>query len=132
MSVMTSYAACMRKLDPDSSKPPSQQIADAIREAIRSGELQPGARIPGRAKLQEHFGVAVATINSAVNTLKRGGILVSRQGSGVFVRTDAGQQYVRADTADHTETKVTLAVLAGIDARLARIEKHLGITDTEG
>jgi len=121
----------MRKLDPDSSKPPSQQIADIIREAIRSGELQPGGKIPSRVQLQEHFQVAHVTINTALNTLKQGGVLVSRQGSGVFVRTDAGQLYDRTDTKDRTETELTLAVLAGIDARLARIEKHLGITETE-
>ncbi|AHH98284.1 GntR family transcriptional regulator [Kutzneria albida] len=108
----------MKTLDPNSPKPPSQQIADAIREAIRGGELKPGDRLPGRAELMTHFGVAAATLNSALATLKQGGILVSRQGSGVFVRTDIDNQHDTEPTVDH---------LASINARLARIERHLGI-----
>jgi DNA-binding GntR family transcriptional regulator len=109
----------MRALDPNSPTPAIRQIADAIRDAIHTGELSPGDRIPGQAALVTHFGVAKGTVDTAINALKAEGLLIGRQGAGVFVRTDAGGQ----DDED--------SVLARIEARLARIEKHLGITDTE-
>jgi len=109
----------MRALDPNSSTPAIRQITDAIRDAIRDGELGPGGRIPGQVALVDHFGVAKGTVDTAINALKAEGLLVGRQGVGVFVRTDA-------DVDDDKDS-----LLARIDARLARIEKHLGINDTE-
>lgn len=78
----------MRRIDPNSSQTASRQVANALRDAIRDGEYQPGARLPSRSELAEHFAVAPMTVQNALRELKDEGLLVSRQGTGVFVRTD--------------------------------------------
>lgn len=77
----------VRRLDPNSPRPPYLQIADAIRDAIRSGEFRPGEQIPSRAELADRLDVAPMTVTAAIRVLKDDGVLVSRQGSGVFVHT---------------------------------------------
>lgn len=76
----------MRRLDPNSPTPAIRQIADALRDAIQSGEFGSGDRIPGQVTLVAHFGVAKGTVDTAINALKAEGLLVGRQGAGVFVR----------------------------------------------
>jgi DNA-binding GntR family transcriptional regulator len=77
----------VRTLSPDTPGPAHAQIATALRDAINDGEFLPGQPIPSRADLVQHFDVANMTINRAITTLKDEGLLVSRPGSGVFVRT---------------------------------------------
>jgi DNA-binding GntR family transcriptional regulator len=74
-------------LPPDDPRPPYLQIADALRQAIRNGELSPGAQIPSTNELALRYGVARNTVRSAVRELTDEGLLVARHGSGVFVRT---------------------------------------------
>jgi DNA-binding transcriptional regulator YhcF (GntR family) len=77
----------VRRLDPNSNRPPYLQIADAIRDAIRSGEFRPGEQIPSRAELADRLDAAPMTITAAIRVLKDDGLLVSRLGVGVFVHT---------------------------------------------
>lgn len=73
-------------LDPDDPRPPYQQIAADITAKIRDGVYQPGAALPSRHQMTEDYGVAAATVQSAVRTLVNAGVVVGRQGQGVFVR----------------------------------------------
>lgn len=65
---------------------PYQQIADALREEIRTGALQPGDRLPTVVALGERFGVAKMTAEKALKELRSEGLIVSWQGRGIFVR----------------------------------------------
>lgn len=76
-------------LNPDDSRPPYQQLAAALREAIDRGEYPPGAQIPSGSELSTKYGVARATVTSALRLLRADGMIVSRQGQGVFVKSDA-------------------------------------------
>jgi GntR family transcriptional regulator len=64
-----------------------RDIADDLRAAITSGEYAPGARVPSRSKLMARYGVATQTVNNAINTLRAEGLIVGRQGSGWYVRS---------------------------------------------
>jgi DNA-binding GntR family transcriptional regulator len=75
-------------LDPDDERPPYEQVASILRDAIRQGDLRPGDRLPGRAALATEHGVSHMTIQSAIRALREEGLVVARQGSGVFVRTE--------------------------------------------
>ncbi|MFI6894544.1 winged helix-turn-helix domain-containing protein [Streptomyces sp. NPDC050256] len=66
-----------------------QRIADKLRRGINSEEWGPGDRLPTRAQLAERFGVSPATINEALKLLRRDELIVTRQGSGSFVRGGA-------------------------------------------
>lgn len=73
-------------LDPDDSRPPYEQVASSLGAAIRTKRLTPGERLPSHSKLTELYGFARATIQRALRDLEDEGLVVSRKGSGVYVR----------------------------------------------
>lgn len=76
----------MPVLDREDDRPPYQQIADVLRNAITAGKLASGEKLPSEPKLVEHFGVARMTARQAIQALKGEGLVVSEHGKGVFVR----------------------------------------------
>ena len=88
-TILSSQDVPVRRLDPNSPRPAYLQIADSIRDAIHSGEVRAGEQLPSRAELAYRFDVATMTITQAIRVLKDEGVLVGRQGAGVFVHTAA-------------------------------------------
>jgi len=74
------------QIDRADDKPPYRQIAGMLREAISSGQLTTGERLPSEAALIDHFGVARMTVRQAVQELRSEGLVISEHGRGVFVR----------------------------------------------
>src|SRR5262245_57938021 len=62
----------------------SDQVAQALLARIESGQLKPGEKLPAEAMLAPEFGVSRTVVREAISRLKHGGLLESRQGSGVF------------------------------------------------
>jgi DNA-binding GntR family transcriptional regulator len=62
------------------------QIANHIRDQILRGDLALGAEVPSERQLAETWRVARPTAGRALETLRREGLVESRQGSGTFVR----------------------------------------------
>ncbi|MEV8037162.1 winged helix-turn-helix domain-containing protein [Streptomyces sp. NPDC086182] len=52
-----------------------QEIADILRERIRSGALKAGDRLPTQAELADEFGVERGTVRLALRELQEGGLL---------------------------------------------------------
>ncbi|MBG0819314.1 GntR family transcriptional regulator [Planomonospora sp. ID91781] len=73
-------------LDPDDPRPPYQQVANALRAAILTKKFEPGEKLPSGTELAKQYGVARMTVQQAIRLLRDEGLIVSRQGSGVFVR----------------------------------------------
>lgn len=74
------------RLDPDDPRPPYVQVATQLRAAILTRKFAPGEKLPSGPELAKTFGVARQTIQQAIRELREEGLIVSRQGSGVFVR----------------------------------------------
>ncbi|MEV6634387.1 GntR family transcriptional regulator [Actinoplanes sp. NPDC051470] len=74
------------QLDPDDPKQASQQIANKLRAAILTRRLQPGDRLPSQPDLATRYGVARETVKRALELLRSERLIVTRQGSGAFVR----------------------------------------------
>lgn len=95
----------MQVLDPSDPRRPNVKVAAAIRAAILSGELEPGAKLPSTGELAEFFGVAKVTIVAAIRTLREEGFVTSRPGAGVWARDRAqlpepeGEEHPLAGTA---------------------------------
>jgi DNA-binding transcriptional regulator YhcF (GntR family) len=53
----------------------SREIADTLRERIRTGELKPGDRLPTQAELAEEFGVERGAVRQALRALQEDGLL---------------------------------------------------------
>ena len=79
------------RLDPNDGRKPSVQVAEAIKREIESGRYRPGDRVPSVPELAKAFDVARQTVANAFKVLQDQGYLVSRVGSGTFVRTDFGE-----------------------------------------
>ena len=65
---------------------PAVQIAGQIREMIRSGELQPGSKLPATESLAGICGSTISTVQRALSALTQEGLLVRQRRSGTFVR----------------------------------------------
>lgn len=76
-------------LDPDDPRPPYVQVASAIRDAIARQRYAPGERLPSGSELAAQYNVARMTVQNAIRALRDEGLVVSRQGSGVYVRSRA-------------------------------------------
>ncbi|MEL5959827.1 GntR family transcriptional regulator [Streptomyces sp. CLV115] len=73
-------------LDPDDDRPPYEQVASSLGAAIRTRKIAPGEKLPSHKELTEMYSFARATIQRALRELEDEGLVVSRKGSGVFVR----------------------------------------------
>ena len=63
----------------------SDQLADDLRRQIEAGEVQPGQRLPTEQALATQYAVSRTVVREAVSRLRSSGLLVARQGSGMFV-----------------------------------------------
>ncbi len=68
--------------------PLHRKLTDALRAAIQSGELAPGARLPAERVLATQLAVSRSTVVVAYDRLRSEALLVSRQGSGTLVAPD--------------------------------------------
>ncbi|GAA1028734.1 GntR family transcriptional regulator [Virgisporangium ochraceum] len=76
-------------LNPDDPRPASQQIANLLRAAIVNRQLAPGDRLPSQGALAQRYGVARETVKSALRILRDEHRIVTRQGCGTYVRSQA-------------------------------------------
>jgi DNA-binding transcriptional regulator YhcF (GntR family) len=83
---VTSNADFLGELDPDDPRQASQQIANMLRAAILTRKLAPGDKLPSQPDLANRYGVARETIRRALEILRNERLIVTRQGSGAFVR----------------------------------------------
>ena len=63
----------------------SDQLADDLRRQIEGGLVQPGQRLPTEQALAAQYAVSRTVVREAVSRLRSSGLLVARQGSGMFV-----------------------------------------------
>ncbi|HEY8373958.1 MAG TPA: PLP-dependent aminotransferase family protein [Pseudonocardiaceae bacterium] len=66
-----------------------QALEAALREAVRSGRLHAGTRLPSTRSLAAQLGLARGTVTAVYDQLVAEGYLVSRRGSGTHVATRA-------------------------------------------
>lgn len=67
-------------------RPPSQHIADELREAIADGVYPPGTKLPSQRVLAERFHVVRNTVDAALEILSQEGLVTKEHGRGSFVR----------------------------------------------
>ncbi|HTK64037.1 MAG TPA: FadR/GntR family transcriptional regulator [Pseudonocardia sp.] len=113
-------------------KRPRQQVEDQLREAITSGTLRSGDRLPSEITLAGTFSVSRSTVREALRTLVSDGLIekFSGSGGGSFVRAldprTVGTGFGRdleillgADALASEEFSDVVRVLGGHCARLA-------------
>jgi DNA-binding transcriptional regulator YhcF (GntR family) len=80
-----------QQIDLSDPRPPFKQVANALRAAILTGKVKPGEKLPSQNELATQYGVARMTIQQSLRILRDEGLIVSRVGSGVYVREQADQ-----------------------------------------
>ncbi len=66
------------------------EIVDQLTEAIRTGRMAPGARLPTHRDLARRHGIALATATRVYGQLARAGLVAGEPGRGTFVRDQSG------------------------------------------
>jgi DNA-binding LacI/PurR family transcriptional regulator len=61
------------------------RLAQELRRKIRAGRLRPGDQLPSFSQLRAQHGVTLSTIEKALSTLEREGLIERFHGKGVFV-----------------------------------------------
>jgi len=61
------------------------RLSDGIMQAIESGELQSGERLPGESELADVLPFSLGTVQKALSHLADRGAVVRRHGTGTFV-----------------------------------------------
>ncbi|HEY3333323.1 MAG TPA: GntR family transcriptional regulator [Capsulimonadaceae bacterium] len=69
------------------ARPAYREIADALRSQIAAGRLTPGTLLPSHRRMAAEHGVAIGTVQQAVNILVTEGVLVTEANRGLFVAT---------------------------------------------
>jgi GntR family transcriptional regulator len=75
----------LKALDGDDPRPLYVQIADNILAFITDNRLVPGEQLPSQNVLMNYYGVSQITVRQAIQKLVNEGLLIGKQGKGVFV-----------------------------------------------
>jgi len=115
-------------VDATSATPPFEQIRMQVIEAVRTGALVPGDKLPTVRRLADDLGLAPNTVARSYRALEQDEVIETRGRLGSFV----------AATGDATHKQVQLAAVAyadrakslGVDAdeALAIVRAALGLS----
>ena len=75
----------LKALNTDNSRSLYVQMADNIRDFIAENRLAPGEQLPSQNVLMNYYGVSQVTVRQAIQKLVNEGLLIGKQGKGVFV-----------------------------------------------
>jgi GntR family transcriptional regulator/MocR family aminotransferase len=84
------------ELDRSARRPLRAQLEDGLRDAVRSGRLKAGARLPATRALAADLAVSRRLVVDAYAQLLAEGYLVARRGAGTYVAEAAGASTVSA------------------------------------
>lgn len=90
----------------------SDRLAALLARQVQQGELKPGDRLPTEPQLAAAHGVSRTVVREAVHQLKSQGMLLSRQGLGVFVAAPPAHKPLAFDPS----------ILGSIDAVMQVVE----------
>jgi GntR family transcriptional regulator len=78
-------------------------IVEDIRRQIGEGKLQRGQKLPSLPQLQATYGTTEGIVRRALAELRVEGLVLSHQGKGYFVRTDAPHAAPSAEFEELTQ-----------------------------
>ena len=76
----------------DGPSPKYRAIADAIADAVNTGELTPGTRLPPQRQLAWGLGVTVGTVGRAYDLAQQRGLVAGEVGRGTFVQIPVAER----------------------------------------
>lgn len=79
------FTGMAEKIDPLAAEYHYEQLADILERRIRSGEFEPGRRLPGVVALSEEYAAGTQTVRRAMAILRDRGLTVTVPARGTFV-----------------------------------------------
>lgn len=107
-------------IDHGSGLPVWIQIKNRIAFLIRSGEYQPGEKLPTVRALALDLDISYNTVNRSYMDLEREGFLITRRGRGTFVSEQA--------PSNHSGTEYEVSLLVD---EMVRIARQGGLSDND-
>lgn len=106
-------------------RPMYLQIMEQMKQRIAVGDWVTGQAIPSIRQLAADIGVSVITVKRAYLELEREGVIVTRQGKGCFVASDAdvGARIREQELAQRLEQAVRSAAMMGVSPK--NLEKRI-------
>ncbi len=83
-------------LDSEKTVPLYKQLYDGLREAILSGKLVVGSRLPSTRQFAQSMGISRSTVLNAFDLLLQEGYIEGRIGSGSYIAKDLPDDLLRA------------------------------------
>src|SRR5580692_11270021 len=96
-----------------STEPVYLRVLEDLRSRIRSGTLEPGARVPSRNAIITNYGVGETAAKHALAVLMAEGLIEARPGSGCYVRKTPNAGYLEHDRPQFPGSPFGLAKTAG-------------------
>ncbi|WFE32059.1 GntR family transcriptional regulator [Micromonospora sp. WMMD975] len=115
-------------------QPPYRRIAGEIEARIRSGDLQPGDRLPSIRQIADRWGIAIATATRVLATLRDDGLVETRVGSGTVVAASPDRPR-RPSRAKVAASRLPVSQVGGARQALSRdhlLRTAIAIADVEG
>ncbi|MDO9396411.1 MAG: GntR family transcriptional regulator [Herbiconiux sp.] len=100
------------RIDAESSIAPFEQLRTGIRDAIASGALAPGVRLPTVRSLADELGLAVNTVAKAYRALEADALIETRGRLGSFVSTSGSpaEQELQASARAYADRAAALGI----------------------
>ncbi len=106
------------QLSAASGVPFYRQVTDQISALVRSGQLEPGTRMPSVRELAAQLMVSLITVRRAYADLEAAGLVIRRQGQGTFVADNVAKASVakaKEQAHERLEQAVNRALQLGLD-----------------
>lgn len=117
-----------------------EEVAEAIYESIRNGQLKPGEKLDSVQQLAENFQVGRSAIREALTSLRAMGLIEMKQGEGTYVREFEAEQVIfplstailmnKSDIDNLLEVRKILELGAVSIAAAKRTNEHLMLMES--
>ncbi len=94
-----------------SSRSLTNDLVESLRSQILEGNLEPGTKLPAAKDIEEQAGVSRSVVREAVAALKAEGLIVSRQGVGMFVASVTPKQSFEIENTEFTCIEEAVQIL---------------------
>ena len=116
-----------------------EEVAEAIYEMIRSGQVKPGEKLDSVQQLAENFQVGRSAIREALTSLRAMGLVEMKQGEGTYVKEFDNEQITfplstailmnKEDIAQLLEVRKIIEIGTAAAAAKKRTTDHLAMME---
>lgn len=89
----------------------TNDLVTSLRKKILEGKMDPGTKLPAAKDIEEQAGVSRSVVREAVAALKAEGLIISRQGVGMFVANKAKIQTFEIDSNEFNSIEDAVKIL---------------------